>query len=78
MGIGASVFLIAVGGILTFATDVDLAGVELDVVGIILMVAGAIGLFVSLVIWGPRRRSTAVVERPVVEERRVRDDGPTL
>lgn len=76
MGIGVSVFLIAVGAILTFATDIDLAGLDLDIVGIILMVAGGIGLIMTLVIWGPRRRARVVETRPVVEERRVRDEGP--
>jgi hypothetical protein len=81
MGIGVSLFLIALGAVLTFATDVSLSGLSLDVVGVILMVVGALGLVMTLLVWGPRRRiapATEVVEerrvaprREVVEERRV-------
>jgi hypothetical protein len=79
MGIGVSVFLIALGAILTFATEFRVSGLDLDVVGVILMVAGLIGLLMNLLIWGPRRRSASVVEEPrVVEERRVYDDRRPL
>ena len=54
MGIGASIFLIAIGAILTFALDVSVGGVNLDVVGWILMAAGALGIVVSLIINGQR------------------------
>ena len=73
MGIGVSIFLIAVGAILTFATNFDISGFELRTVGIILMVVGVIGLLMTLLVWGPRRRSAGVVE-----ERRVIDDRPPL
>src|SRR3954449_6615017 len=59
MGIGVSIFLIAVGAILTFAVNVHTSGFSLDTIGWILMAVGAIGLITSLVIWGPRRRSAA-------------------
>jgi len=72
MGIGVSIFLIAVGAILTFAVDYEVVGLDIDVVGIILMVVGAIGLLFTLLIWGPRRRAG------VVEERRVTDDRPPM
>lgn len=48
MGIGVSVFLLAVGAILAFAVTGSVEGINLDVVGIILMVAGALGLLWSL------------------------------
>jgi hypothetical protein len=89
MGIGVSIFLIAVGAILTFATDVSVSGLSLDVVGVILMLVGALGLVMTLLVWGPRRRvervapTREVVEerrvvppREVVEERRVYEDPP--
>jgi hypothetical protein len=84
MGIGVSIFLIALGAILTFATDVSVSGLDLDVVGVVLMLAGALGLVLTLLIWGPRRRATRVERvdrsvaprREVVEERRVYDDPP--
>ncbi len=74
MGIGVSVFLIALGAILTFATDFRISGLDIDVVGVILMAAGVIGLVMTLLVWGPRRRVTRVVEEPpAVEERRSYD-----
>ncbi|MGH3345283.1 MAG: hypothetical protein ACRDPK_20940 [Carbonactinosporaceae bacterium] len=69
MGIGVSIFLIAIGAILKFATyleitsgsGIDVPGIEfygisLDVVGVILMVVGALGLITALVVG--RRGST--------------------
>ena len=51
MGIGTSLFLIAVGAILTFAVDADVSGIEIATVGIILMIVGVIGLLISLLYW---------------------------
>ncbi len=67
MGIGVSVFLLAVGAILTFAVDASVSGIDISMVGIILMVAGAIGLLLTLLVWGPRSRR-------VTTEQVVRDD----
>jgi Co/Zn/Cd efflux system component len=50
MGIGTSIFLIAVGAILRYAITVTVQGVEIDTVGLILMVVGIIGLVISLAI----------------------------
>ena len=62
MGLGVSIFLIAVGAILTWAVNASVSGLELDTIGVILMIVGAIGLLTSLLIWGPRsRRSTRTV-----------------
>ena len=70
MGIGVSIFLIAVGAILTFAVDASLSGVSIQTVGIILMIAGALGLMVTLLVWGPRRSTrSGVVEERVVDDR---------
>lgn len=57
MGLGVSIFLLAVGAILTFAVDADLNGIDLDTVGVILMVVGGIGLLLTLLIWGSRERT---------------------
>lgn len=66
MGTGVSVFLIAIGAILTFALENDfIDGVDLDVVGMILMAAGVLGLVMFMAVWGPRR--DRVVQRTVVE-----------
>ena len=76
MGIGASLVLIAIGAILTFATDWSVSGIDLNMIGVILMIVGALGLVLTLVVWGPRRRDVA--GRGVVEERRVYDERPPL
>ena len=70
MTIGGSIFLIAVGAILKFATNLHVQGVSIDTVGLILMIAGAAGLVLGLlqeVIWSRRARADEV---PAVEERR--------
>ena len=72
MGIGVSIFLIAVGAILDFAIDVNAEGVNLNTVGVILMVVGAIGLLCSLLFWssfspmGSRRDEVVVRDRELV------------
>lgn len=64
MGIGVSIFLIAVGAILAFAVDVATKGLDLNMVGVILMIVGGIGLLLSLMFWsswggfGAYRRDT--------------------
>jgi len=72
MGIGFSVFLIAAGAILAFAVNVVVSGVDLDTVGVILMIAGAIGLLWSLLLLGRDRTVVAddYVGEPVVAGRR--------
>jgi hypothetical protein len=46
--IGASVLLIAIGAILLFAVTASIAGVSINAIGVILMIAGAVGLLISL------------------------------
>ena len=67
MGIGTSIFLIALGAILAFAVTTEVSGIELSTVGLILMVCGGIGLLLSLMVLG--RARGAVVERDRVVER---------
>jgi Co/Zn/Cd efflux system component len=45
-----SIFLIAVGAILRYAINVTVEGVEIDTVGLILIVVGIIGLVISLAV----------------------------
>ena len=52
MGIGVSVFLLAIGAILAFAVEVNANGIDLDTIGVILMIVGVIGLVTSMFIWG--------------------------
>ncbi|MBC7297536.1 MAG: hypothetical protein H5T82_01410 [Demequina sp.] len=58
MGIGINIFLMAVGAILTLAVDATVAGLDIKAVGVILMVAGAVGLILTLFVFSPRRRQT--------------------
>jgi hypothetical protein len=67
MGIGTSLFLVAVGAILYFAVDADISGLEISTIGIILMVVGVIGLLISLFMVSSARRAPA--ERTVVRDR---------
>ena len=50
MSIGVSIFLIAVGAILRYAVTASVSGVELETVGLILMIVGIIGLVISLAV----------------------------
>ena len=67
MGIGVSIFLLAAGAILSFAVETDAAeGVDLDTVGIILMLIGGLGLLFSLLVfndWAPWRDRRQYVGR---------------
>lgn len=56
MTIGSSIFLIALGAILRYAVTASVAGVDLQVVGLILMIAGAIGLVIGLFMMTAARR----------------------
>jgi hypothetical protein len=59
MSIGASIFLIAVGAIVRYAFTFEIEGVDREALGLILMIAGAIGLTLSILymlIWSDRRR----------------------
>jgi hypothetical protein len=71
MGIGVSIFLIAVGAILAFAVNTTVSGLDIAVVGFILMAVGVLGLVMTIFIFGPRRNGSS---GGVVEERRVYDD----
>jgi Domain of unknown function (DUF6458) len=69
MGVGVSLILIAAGAILTWAVTATVSGVDINTIGVILMVVGIVGLLLSLVFWsswggfgGPARRRTTYVE----------------
>ena len=65
MGIGTSIFLIAIGAILRFAINADGEGFDLSTIGLILMICGVLGLLISLFMgsmWS-RRGGDRVVER---------------
>ena len=64
MGIGTSLFLVALGAILYFAVTASISGISLATIGLILMIVGGIGLLVSLFMasaWADRGRDREVV-----------------
>jgi hypothetical protein len=71
MGLGVSLFLIAIGAILAFAVNAATDVANIDVIGWILMAVGLAGLLLSLMFWstwggpsGTRRRTTYVEDGP--------------
>jgi uncharacterized membrane protein YidH (DUF202 family) len=69
MTAAGAIFLIAVGAILRYATNVHIQGVSLDTVGLILMIAGILGLIIGLWQWATLSRRTREGD-VVVEDRR--------
>ena len=65
MGIGVSVFMLAVGAVLAFAVNASVPNANLDLIGVILMIAGGIGLLVSLAFASSRRDDTYVEEHVI-------------
>ena len=69
MGLGVSLFLIAVGAVLAFAVDATVNGLDIVTVGWILMLVGGLGAVLSLLFWSSwggfagTRRQTTYVER---------------
>lgn len=66
MSIGLGIFLIVVGAILTFALDLQLDAIDLDLVGYILMGAGAFIVLLGLIML-MRRRSVETTSRTAVD-----------
>ena len=62
MTIGGSIALIVVGAILRFAITFSTADVNLQLIGVILMIAGAVGLIISLTFLARRRRTESANE----------------
>jgi len=67
MSIGVSAFLVIAGAILRFAVTWSPDHVDLQVIGVILMIAGGVGLIASIVVLAMRRRNQRSAE--VYEER---------
>ena len=73
MGLGVSIFLIAVGAILTWAVNATVSGLEIQTIGVILLIVGIVGLVLSMIFWsswggfqgGSRCRTTYVDDGPV-------------
>jgi beta-lactamase regulating signal transducer with metallopeptidase domain len=70
MGLGVSLFLIAAGAILTWAVNATVSGLDINTIGVILLVVGIVGLVLSMIFWsswggpGYARRSTIVDDGP--------------
>jgi hypothetical protein len=62
MRLGTAIVLLALGAILTFAVEFDISGLDIRVVGWILMIVGALGIVLELAIWAPRRRRTVTTD----------------
>jgi hypothetical protein len=62
MGIGASIFLIAIGAIVAFGVNYQLSWLDLSVVGWVLMLSGITGLVLTFYFWNRRRQAAATVE----------------
>jgi hypothetical protein len=80
MATGLSLFFLAVGAILTFAIDTTVNGVDLDTIGVILMVIGLLGMLFSLVLWDNwSPRSVRRDDDVIVDDRRdvvIEDEAP--
>jgi predicted membrane channel-forming protein YqfA (hemolysin III family) len=79
LSLGVSILLLVVGAILTFAVDVTTSGFSINTVGVILMLAGALGVVLSLLVWSsfsPYRRRMVEPTDTVYEERRIERDLP--
>jgi hypothetical protein len=89
-GIGAGLFLIALGAILRFAVTSELSWIRLDVVGVVLMLVGIASLLLGLIVYRNRRHGTVITQRRIwdehgdmppeetefIEERRTYDEPP--
>jgi hypothetical protein len=77
MSIAAAILLIAVGAILKFATNFHVESVNMDTVGVILMIAGAAGLLLTFIHEATLARRRRVGDPAAMEERReVREPPP--
>ena len=71
MGISTSLVLIAAGAILKWAVTASVSGIDLQTVGVVLMIVGIVGLVLSLVFWsswggfGGRSSTTVVRDEPI-------------
>ncbi|WP_026057671.1 DUF6458 family protein [Streptomyces sp. SS] len=70
MGLGVCIILIAVGAILTFASDWEVDGVNVDLVGLILMAVGIIGTAVYTSILRRRRMVVPPVAPTITDDER--------
>ena len=60
MRIASSLALIALGAVLKFAVTKPVSGISLGTVGVIIMIIGAVGMAITLILMGTRRRTDVV------------------
>ena len=80
MSLGLGIVLFAIGAILTWALNVTVDWIDLQMVGIILMVAGAIVIVLGIILLARRRRSIATSQTsvdPATGDRITRDEHST-
>lgn len=85
MSIGGGIFLLVIGAILAFALDFQVAGVNIHLIGYILMAAGAVGVIIGIALLTRRRRVVSTSRTGVdsvsgesVTRRATEDDGPIV
>ena len=66
MRVGASLFLIALGAMLKFAVSATVSGIDLTMIGLILMIIGGFGLIISLILLSSRRRCDVITRSDVL------------
>jgi phosphate/sulfate permease len=76
MTIGGSIFLVAVGAILRYAVTDSISGVNLATIGLILIIAGIVGLLISLFMFASSRRDPYGPRDRIVERDRYVDREP--
>ena len=91
MGISVSILLIAVGAILTWGVTAEAQGLDINAIGVILLIVGLLGLVISMIFWsswggfqrrtayvegGPIRRVSAPRRRATVVEEEVQEVAP--
>ena len=69
MGVSVSILLIAAGAILTWGVTADAEGLNIDAIGVILLIVGLLGLVLSMIFWSSwggfrTRRAAYVDDRP--------------
>lgn len=69
MGTAVSILLIAVGAVLTWGVTAEAEGLDVNAIGVILLIVGILGLVISMIFWsswgGFQRRATYVEGGPV-------------
>jgi len=76
MGLGTSIFLIAVGAIMRFAVHASTSGFSIHTAGTIIMIVGVVGVLISLLwmtVWADRRRAVPADDEYVARRRPVRE-----